>query len=117
MGTLRLLAVAVVMVACPLSLRAVDYGKEIVGTWEVTKADKDGNLSVGAVVEFADGGKVKVTTKKDGKEETTEGTYKADGDIIEITLKGSGEAKKFKLRFGDKSGTELELGTAKFKKK
>ena len=63
-----------------------DYARQIVGKWEVTKAD-EGTLPVGAIVEFTKDGKFKAFEKMGDKDVTFEGTYKVTGDKFEVTLK------------------------------
>lgn len=97
---MRTLGLAVaVLVVCGLGTGAEvkgDKAAKLVGNWEAAKADK-GTLPPGSVVSFAKGGKMKVTHKKDGKEETAEGTYKVDGDKLSIALKHDGKEHKMTL--------------------
>src|SRR5262249_16896342 len=73
MNALRLLVAGAMVCAVTAGARAedkkADNAKAILGSWEAVKADP-GTLPVGAVVEFATGGKMKVTAKREGKEET-----------------------------------------------
>jgi uncharacterized protein (TIGR03066 family) len=95
MNVLRVLVVGVAACALTAGVSAeekkADTAKLLLGSWEATKADP-GTLVVGAVATFAKDGTMKVVEKKDGKEETHEGTYKLDGDKMTITPKG-GEGK------------------------
>jgi uncharacterized protein (TIGR03066 family) len=58
--------------------------KTIPGTWEVTK----GEMPAGSTLEFAAGGKLRVTVKADGQSVTTEGTYSVEGNKLTTTGKG-----------------------------
>ena len=90
MSALRLVAVLAVVGLVGAGLRAddkkPDYAKQIVGKWEVTKAD-EGTLPVGSIVEFTKDGKFKATEKDGDKDVSFEGTYKVTGDKFEVTLK------------------------------
>ena len=90
MSALRLVAVLTVVVLVGAGLRAdekkPDYAKQIVGKWEVTKAD-EGTLPTGSIVEFTKDGKFKALEKDGAKDVTFEGTYKVTGDKFEVTLK------------------------------
>ncbi len=96
MNKLRLLVGGVVVLALTVGARAEekkDNAKLLLGSWEATKAD-EGTLPVGAVVEFAKDGKMKVTIKMDGKEVAHDGTFKLDGDKFTIAMKmGDNEVK------------------------
>jgi uncharacterized protein (TIGR03066 family) len=87
-----------------------DNAKMLVGSWEVTKVDKDGGLPVGAVADFGKDGKVKVTFKKGDKEESHEGTYKVDGDKLVITMKDP-EGKERERNITIKKCSETECVT------
>jgi uncharacterized protein (TIGR03066 family) len=89
MSALRLVAVLAVVGLVAAGARAEDkpdYAKQIVGKWEVTKAD-DGTLPKGAIVEFTRDGKFKALAKDGDKDVTFEGTYKVTGDKFEVTIK------------------------------
>ncbi|HVL14740.1 MAG TPA: TIGR03066 family protein [Gemmata sp.] len=64
-------------------------GKKLIGKWE--PADLAGALMV---VEFADKGKVTVSVEKGGKGTKAEGTWKLDGDKLEMALKIDGKDQK-----------------------
>jgi uncharacterized protein (TIGR03066 family) len=64
----------------------VDVKKLIVGKWEAVKVDEN-TLPKGAVVEFTADGKLKVTAKNDGKDESVDGTYTLDGSSFTYKLK------------------------------
>jgi len=63
-----------------------DYAKQIVGKWEVTKADEN-TIPKGAIVEFTKDGKFKALEKDGDKEVMFEGTYKVEGDKFVVTIK------------------------------
>jgi len=92
---------------------------KIVGTWEVTKSQ---DAPPGSTVEFAKGGKMKVTITLEGKTLTLEGTYKVEGDKIKSTLKQGetehSETIKIKTLTDTRLVTEDEKGKIdEFKKK
>jgi uncharacterized protein (TIGR03066 family) len=64
-----------------------DNAKLIVGTWEVSKADKDAPLVTGDTAEFTKDGKNKTTRKTNDKERVSEGTYKFEKEKLVITFK------------------------------
>jgi uncharacterized protein (TIGR03066 family) len=87
-----------------------DNATLIVGRWEVVKAEED-DVPVGALIEFIEGGKMKVTAKdKDGKERSHEGTYRLEGEKLFITLKvGITDEKKDPVTIKKLSATELVM--------
>jgi uncharacterized protein (TIGR03066 family) len=101
--------------------KKADIDKDkLLGTWEVVKSDE--GPPVGTVVEFTKDGKMKVTHKSDGKEETLEGTYKIDGDKLSVVLKMGDKEDKHSVTIKKLTATEMtaenEKGkTAEFKKK
>ncbi len=104
------IALGVLALAAGAEDKKDDNAKNIVGAWEATKADKDAGVPVGAVADFSKDGKLKVTMKKDGKEESHEGTYKVDGDKLVITFKLD-DGKEKKLNITIKKCTETECVT------
>jgi uncharacterized protein (TIGR03066 family) len=83
--TLRLTLAGMIAVIVTVQVGAVekaekpDYAKLIVGKWEVTKVGPEGVTDLpmtGAVYEFSKEGKMKVTAKKDGKDDSHELDYK-----------------------------------------
>ena len=122
MNALRLLVAGVMVVALTANVRAekkeekkADNAKLLLGSWEATKADKD-SLPVGAVVEFAKEGKMKVTVKgPDGKEMTIEGTYKVDGNKFMIELKFGDDIRKHTITIKKISDKELSTEDEKGK--
>jgi uncharacterized protein (TIGR03066 family) len=64
-------------------------GKKLVGKWE--PADLPG---AAMVVEFTNAGKVSVIVEKGGKTAKTEGTYKLEGNKLELALKLDGKEQK-----------------------
>ena len=81
--------------------------KKLMGKWE----PKDGPVTV----EFADKGKLILTVDLGGKSEKIEGTYKVDGDKIEVVLAFGGKDMKETLTV--KKLTDEELVTTDSKGK
>jgi uncharacterized protein (TIGR03066 family) len=89
-----------------------DNAKLLVGKWEVTNANKE--LPPGSVIEFGKDGKMKITRKADGKEETADAVYKVEGDKIQFTLKlGNREEKKDPVTIKKIAEQELTLESGK----
>jgi len=95
----------------------VDAAK-LVGTWEITKSP--GDLPKGSMVTFEKDGKLKVSIDFNGKKLDIEGTYKVDGDKLNVTVKGPDGKEETdtdtikslddkKLVIVDKDGKEAEL--------
>ena len=83
MRVLRFACVAVVVLALSVSgSKAADNAKEIVGKWELVKAD---GLPKGVtgIVEFTKDGKMKVNLEAMGQKLNIEGTYKVNGDKLD----------------------------------
>jgi uncharacterized protein (TIGR03066 family) len=109
MNALRLLVAGAVVCVLSAGVQAEekkDNAKLLMGSWEATKAEP-GTLPIGAVVTFAKDGKMKVSAKKDGKEESHEGTYKLDGDKFTITMKMGDNEVKLTITIKKISDTEL----------
>jgi uncharacterized protein (TIGR03066 family) len=87
---------------------ADDTKKLLVGKWEVVKADEM-TLPVGAVVEFSADGKLKVTAKIGGKEESHEGTYTAEEKSFTYKMKVNDNEVSNKITI--KKITESDLET------
>lgn len=91
MIALRLLAVVLTVCVMTGCIQAYDQAgkpdkaKLLVGKWEVIAAKEE--LPVGSVIEFSKDGKMKITAKKGGKEESLNAIYKVDSDTIQFTLK------------------------------
>lgn len=64
--------------------------KKLIGKWEVLDAPKGGAL----VLEFADKGKLGLSVEIAGKTEKIDGTYKLDGNKLEMVLSFMGKDKK-----------------------
>ena len=64
--------------------------KKLLGKWEVLDAPKGGSL----VLEFADKGKLALSVEIAGKTEKIDGTYKLDGNKLEMVLSFMGKDKK-----------------------
>ena len=92
-----------------------DVKKLIVGKWEVTKAD-EGTLPLKTIVEFTADGKLKITHKADGKEQTIEGTYTVDGSIFTYKLKIEDQERSQKITVSKISATEAETANPEGKK-
>jgi uncharacterized protein (TIGR03066 family) len=97
MKALRMCAAIAVVCLVGAGVRAedkADNAKLIVGKWELTKVE-EGGLPKGTVIEFTKDGKVKVTAKMDDKDNVFEGTYKVEGDKLNVTMKiGDDEHKQ-----------------------
>ena len=87
---------------------ADDTKKLLVGKWEVVKADEM-TLPVGAVVEFSADGKLKVTAKIGGKEESHEGTYTVEDKSFTYKMKVNDNEVSNKITI--KKITESDLET------
>src|SRR5205823_11215047 len=75
------------LVATVRAEEKADVTKEkVVGTWEVIKSE-EGGPPKGGTIEFAKDGKVKMTHKQDGKEETAAGTFTLTGNKLTVTMK------------------------------
>jgi uncharacterized protein (TIGR03066 family) len=85
----------------------VDVKKLIVGKWEAVKVDEN-TLPKGTVVEFTADGKLKVTAKKDGKDESVDGTYTIDGSSFTYKLKLGDMELSQKITIKKISETEME---------
>src|SRR3989442_11414726 len=97
MNMLRLLAAGIMICMLTASARtadkkeSADRAKLLVGKWDVTR-DSQGaprGFAVGSTIEFSKDGKMKITLTDEAQiiEETSNGTYKVKGDIIEYTVK------------------------------
>jgi uncharacterized protein (TIGR03066 family) len=86
--------------------------EKIIGTWEVVKSEE---APPGAIMEFTKDGKMKMTAKIMGKEQTMEATYKVDGDKITVTMKAGGKEKTETATI--KTLTDTKLVTEDEKKK
>jgi uncharacterized protein (TIGR03066 family) len=110
MSALRLVVAGVAMCVLTSGIRAeekkADNAKLLVGSWEATKA-AEGTLPVGAVVTFDKEGKMKVSAKREGKEETHDGTYKLTGDKFTITMKMGDTEHKMTITIKKISDTEM----------
>lgn len=109
MNALKLMAVAAVACLVGPSARAedkADYAKLIVGKWTVTKAD-EGTVGAGATVEFTSDGKVKAVHKKGDEDVTVDGTYKLDGDKLQMIIKAGTDEHKLEITITKLTKTEL----------
>ena len=81
--------------------------KKLMGKWE----PKDGKI----VIEFADKGKLVMTVDFGGKSEKIDGTYKLDGNKLDVIINFMGKEQKETLTV--KSLTDAELVTTDSKGK
>jgi uncharacterized protein (TIGR03066 family) len=109
MSALRLVTAGLFVVGLVVGVRAEekkDSNKDkIVGTWELSTSDK----SFSAVYDFAKDGKIKLMSKKDEKEESTEGTYSVEGDKVSVVLKIDGKEEKHTFTIKKLTDTEMVL--------
>ena len=92
--------------------------KKLVGKWEPTDAPKGGPT---VVVEFTDKGKLVLSADFMGKTEKLEGTYKVEGDKLEMVLTLSDKEQKetvtvTKLTDEEFTGKDAKGKEEKFKK-
>jgi uncharacterized protein (TIGR03066 family) len=64
-------------------------GKKLVGKWEPTELP-----GAMMVLEFTNAGKVSLVVEKGGKTKKAEGTYKLEGNKLEMALKADGTEQK-----------------------
>ena len=111
MKMLRLVLAAFVVASLNASAMAADekadVKKLIVGKWEAVQVDEN-TLPKGAIIEFTKDGKLKVTAKKDGKDESVEGTYTVDGQTFTYKLKLGEQELSAKITVKKISATELD---------
>jgi uncharacterized protein (TIGR03066 family) len=101
-----MLSGVVAALALSASLSADDTkidAQKLIGKWQ-PKDKGDGHL---VAIEFKSGGKATVTAAVDGKETTTEGTYKLDGKKLTVTVKTDGEEKAHTHTISKLTDTEL----------
>lgn len=111
---MRTLVGCVVILALAVTATGQDKkidGKLLIGKW-VPKEEKKG-LSM--TLEFKKEGKLAFAVDFMGKTETIDGTYKLDGDKLEVVIKFLGEEKKDTLTIKKLSETELETTDSKGK--
>jgi uncharacterized protein (TIGR03066 family) len=97
MRVLRFALLAFLVLSLPVSgseavkkadqTKAADNAKQILGVWELVKADDIPKGATGSA-EFTKDGKIKFNLEFMGNKVTAEGTYKVDGDKLTTTLKG-----------------------------
>jgi uncharacterized protein (TIGR03066 family) len=81
--------------------------EKLVGTWEVTKSK---GAPPGATVEFTKDGKMKMTFKEKGKEQSMEAMYSVDGNKITSTIKRpDGKEEKDTATIEKLTDTELVI--------
>jgi uncharacterized protein (TIGR03066 family) len=112
MNALRLLVVGALLVALAPSAQAQEEVKKVnakllVGTWQVSKADKGAPLVVGDTTEFGKDGTNKTIRKRDGKDVVSKGTYKfKDGKLI-VTFKSGQNVSENVLTIRDLTDKKL----------
>jgi uncharacterized protein (TIGR03066 family) len=121
MRTLRLVAALLLVAGMVAGARAADAKgdankEKLVGVWEVVKGADEGGPPTGATIEFAKDGKMKVTHKREGKEETIEGTFTVEGDKLSVTLKHEGKENKHTVTIKSLTATDLSIETEQGKK-
>jgi uncharacterized protein (TIGR03066 family) len=117
MNVVRLMAGLLVLglVAGVRAEEKADVTKDkLVGTWEVVKSE-EGGPPKGGVIEFAKDGKVKLTHKQDGKEETAAGTFALDGNKLTVTMKHDGKDETHKVTIKKLTDTDMTVETDKGK--
>src|SRR5260370_342378 len=97
MRVLRFACVAFLVLSLPISAsevatkeaqnKAADNAKQILGVWDLVKADDIPKGATGSA-EFTKDGKIKFNLEFMGNKVAAEGTYKLDGDKLTTTLKG-----------------------------
>ena len=120
MRSLQMLAVGLLVVGISSGLRAEEKKadttvEKLLGSWEVVKAD-EGAPPVGSVVTFAKEGKMKITHKVEGKDETAEGTYTLKGEELSVTLKHGDKEETHKVTIKKLTATEMVAENEKGKK-
>ena len=110
MNGLRLMAAGVLLFGTVTGVRAeekADNAKLIVGVWEVVKSE-EGKPPNGTLIEFTNDGKMKMSSKIDGKEVTLQGTYTVEGDQLTLAHDtGSGKEKKETAKIKKLTATEF----------
>jgi uncharacterized protein (TIGR03066 family) len=104
---MRIMTVALAAMLFPAATPAPgdDYKKLLVGKWEVVKADEK-TISVGTIVQFDAGGKMKMVTKEG---EEISGTYTVDGKDFTIKLDpGDGKTVQRKITIKKLNDSEFE---------
>ena len=80
--------------------------EKLLGKWKLTKSGEELPPGLEATIDFQKGGKLKVSFKFMGKDESVDGTWKLDGKKLTVTMKK-----------GDKDDTEtMEITTLDDKK-
>jgi uncharacterized protein (TIGR03066 family) len=87
-------------------------GKLLIGKW----APKEEKKGPAMTLEFLKDGKLSLAVDFMGKMEKIDGTYKLDGDKLEVALKFGGDEKKETLTVKKLTDSELETVDSKDKK-
>jgi uncharacterized protein (TIGR03066 family) len=112
------LALALVGVAVWAGFGRSANKKKVVGTWTLISGGYGGKEAL----EFSADGKMKGTASWEGKQLSYDGTYKVNGDKIEMTVPDdegseSGELKQQVMTISSLSDRELILANEKGRKK
>ena len=86
--------------------------KKLIGKWEPAKAEKD---APSMVLEIQDKGKFTLHVTLNGKTEKVPGTYKVDGNKIEVEMEFGGKSMKDTLTVVKLTDTELVTKDSKGK--
>jgi len=86
--------------------------KKLLGKWEPGEKKKDADI----VIEFLKDGKVAIIAKGDGKELKIDGTYKLNGNKLDLALSFGGEEQKETLTIHKLTDDELATEDSKGKK-
>lgn len=114
MSLLRLLLAGVLAVTLTAGTQAdnkeekKDNAKLLGGIWEVVKA-APGTLPVGSLMEFGKEGKLKLSVKAKDQEHKLDGTYKVEGNKVELNVKLGDREKKQVLTIKKISERDLSL--------
>jgi uncharacterized protein (TIGR03066 family) len=118
MGRFRFLAPAIIacfsvgIIQVGAAQEKIDIPKLLVGKWQVTSMNKE--LPIGSMMQFGNDGKMKITHKADGKEQTLDAVYMVEGNTLRFTLKlGDREEKKGPITIKKVSEQELVLDAEK----
>jgi len=86
-------------------------GKKLIGKWEPEKAEKGAKM----VLEFAEKGKLTLHVTFMDKTEKVDGTYKLDGNKLEVELSFGGKSEKETLTITKLTDTEMVTKDSKGK--
>jgi uncharacterized protein (TIGR03066 family) len=86
--------------------------KKLIGKWEPAKSEKDGPMMV---LEIQEKGKFILHVTFNGKTEKVDGTYKLDGNKIEVEMSFGGKSMKDTLTVEKLTDTEMVTKDSKGK--